>query len=256
VVRVSGSSSRGRGFDSRRYQTFWEVVGLERGPLSLVSTIEELLERKSSDSGLESQEHGRGDPSCWPHGTLYPRKFALTSLTRGGLSVGIVRSQTQTTEFGLSFYEMTLSVHHTSYLVQNTMLSKNRNWKSFRNKLKKIHEAFAWSASRLWRVASIFSNRPRVSSCWASTASLPVYLNAQRSTLVQVRAGSVFKTRVQRTKYQHVNSGSWRSGKSARGVVNLRLKGLNVQLTAYHDWTLMHRWRHQQYCTQPFEGLR
>jgi hypothetical protein len=25
---------------------FWEVVGLERGPLSLLSTIEELLERK------------------------------------------------------------------------------------------------------------------------------------------------------------------------------------------------------------------
>jgi hypothetical protein len=27
-------------------------MGLERGPLSLVSTIEELLERKSSGSGL------------------------------------------------------------------------------------------------------------------------------------------------------------------------------------------------------------
>jgi hypothetical protein len=33
------------GFDSRRYHIFW-VVGLERGPLSLVSTIEELLGRK------------------------------------------------------------------------------------------------------------------------------------------------------------------------------------------------------------------
>jgi hypothetical protein len=33
------------GFDSRRYQIFWEVVGLERGPLSLVSTIKELLGR-------------------------------------------------------------------------------------------------------------------------------------------------------------------------------------------------------------------
>jgi hypothetical protein len=33
-------------FYSRHYQIFWEVVGLERGPLSLVSTIEELLERK------------------------------------------------------------------------------------------------------------------------------------------------------------------------------------------------------------------
>jgi hypothetical protein len=27
-------------------QIFWEVVGLERGPLSLVSTTEDLLDRK------------------------------------------------------------------------------------------------------------------------------------------------------------------------------------------------------------------
>jgi hypothetical protein len=31
------------GFDSGRYQIYWKAVGLERGPLSLVSTIEELL---------------------------------------------------------------------------------------------------------------------------------------------------------------------------------------------------------------------
>jgi hypothetical protein len=37
-------------------------VGLERGPLSLMSTIEELLGRNSSDSGLESREYGSGDP--------------------------------------------------------------------------------------------------------------------------------------------------------------------------------------------------
>jgi hypothetical protein len=34
------------GFDSWRYQIFSRVVGLERGPLSLVSTIEKLLGRK------------------------------------------------------------------------------------------------------------------------------------------------------------------------------------------------------------------
>jgi hypothetical protein len=46
VVRVSGYRFRGSRFDFRRYQIFWEVVGLERGSLSLVRIIEELLERK------------------------------------------------------------------------------------------------------------------------------------------------------------------------------------------------------------------
>jgi hypothetical protein len=63
VVRVSGYRSRDPGFDSRRYQIFWEIVGLERGPISLVSTTEELLGRKSSGSGLENREYGRRDPS-------------------------------------------------------------------------------------------------------------------------------------------------------------------------------------------------
>jgi hypothetical protein len=52
-VRVPGYRSRSPGFDSRHYQIFWEVVYLERGPLSLVRIIEELLEWKSSGSGLE-----------------------------------------------------------------------------------------------------------------------------------------------------------------------------------------------------------
>jgi hypothetical protein len=63
VVRVPGYRSRGLGFDPQHYQIFWEVVGLEQGKLSLVSTIEELLGRKSSGSGLESREYGLRDPS-------------------------------------------------------------------------------------------------------------------------------------------------------------------------------------------------
>jgi hypothetical protein len=55
VVRVPGYRSRGPGFDSRRYQIFLEVVGLERGPLSLVKIIEELPETKNSGSGLENR---------------------------------------------------------------------------------------------------------------------------------------------------------------------------------------------------------
>jgi hypothetical protein len=36
-------------------------MGLERSPLGLVSTTEELLERKSSGPGLENPEYGRRD---------------------------------------------------------------------------------------------------------------------------------------------------------------------------------------------------
>jgi hypothetical protein len=43
VVRVHGYRSRGPGFDSPRYQILLEVVGLERGPLSLVRTLRSYL---------------------------------------------------------------------------------------------------------------------------------------------------------------------------------------------------------------------
>jgi hypothetical protein len=62
------------GFSSRRYQIFWEIVDLERGPLSLVSTIEELLGRKNGGPGLEIRDYGRRDPSRWPLGTIYPQE--------------------------------------------------------------------------------------------------------------------------------------------------------------------------------------
>jgi hypothetical protein len=39
--------------------------------------------------------NGWGDPLRWPRDTLYPQKFALTSPTSGGRSVGIVRLRTK-----------------------------------------------------------------------------------------------------------------------------------------------------------------
>jgi hypothetical protein len=75
VVRVYGYRFRGPGFDSRHYQIFWEVVGLERGPLSLVSTVEELLGRNSSGSGLKNRDYGRKDPPRWPRDTPLSAKF-------------------------------------------------------------------------------------------------------------------------------------------------------------------------------------
>jgi hypothetical protein len=87
------------GFDSRRDHIFWQIVGLERGPLSFVSTIEELLGRERSGSGLENREYGRRDPLHWLRDTPYPQNLALTSLTNGGRSVAIIRFRTEATEF-------------------------------------------------------------------------------------------------------------------------------------------------------------
>jgi hypothetical protein len=63
---LPGYKSRGPGSIPGATRFFLEVVGLERGPLSLVSTIEELLDRKSSGSEskepiLRSQEFRRAD---------------------------------------------------------------------------------------------------------------------------------------------------------------------------------------------------
>jgi hypothetical protein len=104
VARGSSYRSRRPEFDSRNYQIFWK--DLERGPLSLVSTTPEQFKRNNVGSGLESREHGRGDPPRWPRGTIYPQKLALTSPTSGGRSVGIVRSQAKTTEFVFCFVNM------------------------------------------------------------------------------------------------------------------------------------------------------
>jgi hypothetical protein len=62
-------------------------------------TIEELIERKSSGSGLGNRKYGRREPSSWPHCTLYPQKLVLTSPPSGCRSVGIVRLRTQAMEF-------------------------------------------------------------------------------------------------------------------------------------------------------------
>jgi hypothetical protein len=79
-------------------------VGLERRPISLLSTTEELLGRKSSGSGLKNREYERGDLLRSPRDTLYLQKLALTSLTSGGRSVGIVNSRTKERIFSVIIF--------------------------------------------------------------------------------------------------------------------------------------------------------
>jgi hypothetical protein len=68
-------------------------VCLERGPLSLVTTIEELLERKISLSGLENRDYGRRGPPRLPRDTPLSTKVG-TNFSDSGCSVGIVLSRT------------------------------------------------------------------------------------------------------------------------------------------------------------------
>jgi hypothetical protein len=61
VVKVPDYRSRGSGFDSQCYQISCEIVGLERGPLSLVRVIEELLEKKVA-APVKKPELTAGNP--------------------------------------------------------------------------------------------------------------------------------------------------------------------------------------------------
>jgi hypothetical protein len=63
VVRVPDYRYRGPS-SIPELPDFLRIVGLERGPRSLVRTTEELFGRKSSGSGLDSREYCRRDPSC------------------------------------------------------------------------------------------------------------------------------------------------------------------------------------------------
>jgi hypothetical protein len=101
VVRGPGYRSRGPGSIPAATRFFWEVVGLERGPLSLLSTIEELLERKSNGFELERQITAVGIHPTDSATPLYPRELALTSPTNGGRSVGTVRWRTKTKDLSL-----------------------------------------------------------------------------------------------------------------------------------------------------------
>jgi hypothetical protein len=79
VVTVPGYRSRGLGLfpGATRLSEKLEVVGLEWGPLSLMSTIEELLERKSSGCSLEKRDYGCRDPPRYtPLSTKMGTNFA------------------------------------------------------------------------------------------------------------------------------------------------------------------------------------
>jgi hypothetical protein len=110
VIKVPGYRSKDPGIDSRHYQILWEVVGIKRGPLSLVNITEKLLEWKSSGFGSRKPRLMTVDPLCWPRGTFSQEKLALTSPTCGGRSFGIVRLRTKAKEFSLGLNNIQLRI--------------------------------------------------------------------------------------------------------------------------------------------------
>jgi hypothetical protein len=87
---------------------FKKSSGSGTGPLSLVSTSEELLDRKVVAPVYKTENTAVGirhaDHLAPSIGTLCPQKLTITSLTGGGRSVGIVRSRTQNMEFPPPFF--------------------------------------------------------------------------------------------------------------------------------------------------------
>jgi hypothetical protein len=77
-------------------------VDLERGPLSLVSKTEELLDRKVAAPVQKNENTAAGIRHADHVAPSIRKMFAITSLTSGGHSVGIVRSRTQTISRAMS----------------------------------------------------------------------------------------------------------------------------------------------------------
>jgi hypothetical protein len=74
-------------------------VGLERGPLSLVSTTEELLDRKEAAPVYKTENTAVGIRHADHVAPSNRKKLEIPSPTIDDRSVGIVRSRTQTMEF-------------------------------------------------------------------------------------------------------------------------------------------------------------
>jgi hypothetical protein len=77
-------------FDSGHYQKK-KVVGLERGPLNLVNTTEELLDRKVAAPVYKTENTAVGIRHADHVAPYINKKLATTSPTSGGRSVGTVQ---------------------------------------------------------------------------------------------------------------------------------------------------------------------
>jgi hypothetical protein len=95
VIIVSGYISRDPG-PIPRFARFFFRVGLERGPLSFLRIIKELV--KTNGSGFRKARLTAMGNRCTDHAAPTIRK-GWYLLTSGGRSAGVVRLRTKATEF-------------------------------------------------------------------------------------------------------------------------------------------------------------
>jgi hypothetical protein len=100
VVRVLGYRSGGPGSIPGTTREK-KVVCLERGPLSLVSTTEELLDRKVAAPVYKTENMAVGIRHADHVAPSIRKSWQSLRRQAAGRSVGIVHSQTQTLEFSL-----------------------------------------------------------------------------------------------------------------------------------------------------------
>jgi hypothetical protein len=136
------------GFDSRHYQIFWEVVDPERGSLSLVGTIKELLGRNSSGLGLEIREYGRRGSSTLTMRHPLSANVGTYFADKRRHSVGIFRSRTKATEFVLALQLGCIIIN-----LCNSALNKVYSWCN-------AHKWVAHEATGLMPNAKIFPSHP------------------------------------------------------------------------------------------------
>jgi hypothetical protein len=147
------------GFDSLRYQIFWEAVGLGRGHLaSWVQSRSYLKEevatwvQKSENTAVRIRHADHPAPSI-------RKKLTLTSPTSGDHSYDVVRSRTQATEF--------LSIIFVQF---GEFLQGMKLWDWSRNTVKRNHPAvvpyrgrdFESSLFSLHLSQDVLATRPRV----------------------------------------------------------------------------------------------